>query len=30
MELEWQAVKSTISGVNSDVPFTMKLVKNEA
>lgn len=29
MELEWQAVKSTIALENSGNPFTMKLVKNE-
>jgi len=30
MELEFQAVKTTISGVNSSNPFTVKLVKNES
>ena len=30
MELEWQAVKTNIAGVNSDNSFTCKLVKNEA
>ena len=30
MELEFQAVKTTIGGVNSGNPFTLKLVKNES
>jgi hypothetical protein len=30
LELEWQAVKTTVSGANSDNAFTCKLVKNEA
>ena len=29
MEIEWQAVKTNITGVNSNNPFTMKFVKNE-